>query len=278
MKRHISLLVSCLLALCSFVSAQDASSQEGADTEAAELAKTVQNPLASLVSLPFQTNYNRGVGEYERTFFNMNIQPVIPYSFGNLNVITRTIIPLNSAPIGETDSVFGVGDVNASMFFSPASDGALTWGVGPAMTLPSASNTEVLGSGKLSLGPTGVVFLGLGKWTMGGVASNSWSVAGASDREDVNFFFAQWFLNFNLGKGWAIGTAPIITGNWEADPDNRWVIPWGVQISKVTHFGSRPANIIIGYYKNSTHPEGGADSQIRFQINLLYPQMPKSRP
>jgi len=267
----------CVLALCSFVSAQETSEQE-ADSEAAELAKQVQNPLASLVSLPFQTNYNRGVGAYERTFFNMNVQPVIPYSRGDLNIITRTIVPINSAPIGETDSVFGIGDVSYTMFFSPASNGALTWGVGPALTIPSASNAEVLGSGKLSLGPSGVVFLGIGKWTMGAVASNSWSVAGDGDREDVNFFFGQWFLNFNLGKGWAIGTAPIITGDWEADPGNRWVIPWGVQISKVTHFGSRPANIIFGYYKNTEHPAGGADSQIRFQLNLLYPQMAKSHP
>ena len=74
------------------------------------------------------------------------------------------------------------------------------------------------------------------------------------------------------GGGWALGTAPIITGNWEADSDNRWVIPWGLQISKVSHVGSRPINVLIGYYRNSEHPEGGADSQVRFQINFLFPQ------
>ncbi len=261
-----------VLALGGVAAAQDATSAQE------ELAKTVQNPLASLVSLPFQANYNHGVGEFDRTFFNLNIQPVIPYNAGNWNIITRTIIPVNSVPIGESDSVAGFGDTNFSIFFSPAGSGALTWGVGPSVTLPSASNPDVLGSGRVSLGPSGVLFLGLGNWTMGAVASNSWSVAGDSDRDDVNFFFAQWFLNFNLGKGWAIGTAPILTGNWEAEPGNRWTIPWGLQISKVTHFGGRPANIVIGYYKNTTHPEGGADNQFRFQLNLLYPQAPPSVP
>jgi hypothetical protein len=248
-----------------------APAQEKADE--ADLAATIQNPLASLVSLPMQANYNLGVGEYDRTMFNLNVQPVIPYHPNEeWNVITRAIIPLNSVPEGETDSVFGIGDTSLSLFLSPNNTSALTWGVGPAFTLPSASNPEALGSGKLSLGPTGVVFYGIGKWTMGAVASNVWSVAGQSDREDVNFFFAQWFLNFNIGHGWAVGTAPIITGNWESDPGNRWVIPWGVQISKVTHFGGQPVNILIGYYVNSEHPEGGADKQVRFQLNLLYPQ------
>jgi hypothetical protein len=240
---------------------------------AANLAQTIQNPLASLVSLPMQANYNLGAGEYDRTLFNLNIQPVIPYQPSeDWNVITRTIVPVNSVPIGETDSVFGIGDTSLSLFFSPAKASSLTWGVGPALTIPTASNPEALGSGKLSLGPTGVVFLSVGKWTMGAVASNVWSVAGDSDREDVNFFFAQWFLNYNFGGGWAVGTAPIVTGNWKAEPGNRWVIPWGVQVSKVTHFGRRPVNILIGYYVNSEHPEGGADKQVRFQLNLLYPQ------
>ena len=258
-----------LLALALF--AATALAQE--ENDDAELAKTIQNPLASLVSLPMQANYNLGVGEYDRTFFNLNIQPVIPYHPNeNWNLISRTIVPVNSVPLGETDSVFGIGDTSLSLFLSPNNASAFTWGVGPAFTLPSASNPEALGSGKLSLGPTGVVFYGIGKWTMGVVASNVWSVAGSSDREDVNFFFAQWFLNFNFGKGWAIGTAPIISGNWKSDPGNRWVIPWGVQISKLTHFGGQPVNLLVGYYVNSEYPEGSADKQVRFQLNLLYPQ------
>ena len=264
----MSFATACVLATCGFAAAQN----DDSEPSEADLAKTVQNPLATLISLPFQANYNLGVGEYDRTLFNLNIQPVIPHQGENWNVITRTIVPVNSIPIGETDAAVGMGDASLSIFLSPAKARSLTWGVGPAINIPTASNPELLGSGKLSLGPTGIVFYGVGSWTMGAVASNVWSVAGQSDRDDVNFFFAQWFINYNLGNGWAIGTAPIVTGNWEAASGNRWVIPWGLQVSKVSKIGQRPINVIVGYYANSEHPEGGADSQVRFQLNFLFPQ------
>jgi len=235
------------------------------------LAKAAQNPLATMVTLPLQANWNNGAGPEERVFFNLNIQPVVPIPGEKWNVITRTILPVNSAPKGETDSTFGLGDTLFQMFFSPVSSGNLTWGVGPVFSLPTASNPEALGTGKWSVGATGVLFYSRGKWTMGGVSSNIWSVAGDGDRDDVNFFTLQYFLNYNLGKGWAIGTAPVITANWEADSDNRWTIPWGLQVSKVTKIGKQPVNLLLGYYKNSERPDMGAESQVRFQLNFLFP-------
>jgi hypothetical protein len=253
------------LTLCEVAVAAAAEGQE------AELAKTVQNPIANLVSVPFQYNSNLGIGAFDRKSVNLNVQPVIPFPGEKWNVITRTIIPINSVPVGEDGSVFGFGDISLSLFWSPAKASALTWGLGPAFSLPTASNAEVLGTGKFSIGPTGVLFYGVGHFTMGGVASNTWSVAGDDDRDNVNFFFAQWFVNYNLGSGWALGTAPIITGDWTAPSDNAWVVPFGLQISKIEMLGKRPANLLIGYYSNVVHPDGAADSQVRLQVNLLYP-------
>jgi hypothetical protein len=275
MRKNIGVVLVLLgcLGWASGASAQDKKAAPADD--AAALAQKIQNPLATLVSLPLQGNYNLGSGPYERTIFNLNVQPVIPYKLNeDLNLITRTIVPLNSVPVGPTDSVFGMGDTSLSLFASPNSSGDVTWGVGPIFTIPTASNPQVLGSSKLSLGPTGVVFVSMGKWTFGAVGSNTWSIAGSSDRESVNFFYAQWFVNYNFGKGWAVGSAPIITANWKGDPGSKWTVPWGLQVSKLTHFGSRPVNLLLGYYKNSEHPDGAADSQIRFQLNLLFPQRP----
>jgi hypothetical protein len=107
------------------------------------------------------------------------------------------------------------------------------------------------------------------------VASNVWSAAGNADREDVNLLLAQWFVNSNLGRGWAVGTASIVTADWTADDGNRWTIPWGLQVSKVTRFGSRPVNLLLGYYRSSRTPEDGADDQVRLQLNLRFPQKPR---
>ncbi len=272
--RVLALAILCCLALSGTAFAQEAQeAQEGqqAPPSAEALAKAAQNPLATLVTLPLQANYNTGVGPYGRTFFNLNVQPVIPITGENWNLITRTIIPLNSVPMGEIDSVFGIGDTTLQLFLSPAKGGAVTWGVGPVIGIPSASNPEVLGSGKWGLGPTGVVFIQAGRWTMGGVVSNTWSVAGDDDRDDYNRFLLQYFVNFNFGGGWAIGTVPIVTADWKADDGNKWTVPWGLQVSKVARIGAQPVNLLLGYYTNSTHPEGGADGQVRVQINFMFP-------
>jgi hypothetical protein len=268
-----------LAVLCGSVAAQSSSSQSAAASESSsadDLAKAVQNPLASLISLPFQANWNDGMGEYDRTLFNLNIQPVVPFNGKKWNIITRTIVPINTVPVGETLSVTGLGDISYNMFWSPANATKFIWGIGPSISIPTAANREVLGTGKFSAGPTGVIFYGVGKFTMGVVASNVWSFAGESHREDVNFFFAQWFVNYNLGGGLALGTAPIITCNWNYEPsgddDDQCTIPLGLQISKVMVVGKRPINVLFGYYTNVQHPEGGAGDQFRFQVNFLFPR------
>ena len=243
--------------------------------QAADLAKQIQNPLATVVTLPFQTNWNQNVGEYDRTVANLNFQPVIPFPGEKWNFISRTIIPYLSIPIGETASSTGFGDLTTTLFASPAKPGAVIWGVGPALVLPTASNPELLGSGKVSVGPAAVLFWGPGQWTLGAVTWQVWSIAGQADRESVSALTAQWFINYNLGKGWALGTAPIITCDWKAPSGDECTIPWGGQISKVLKFGSRPVNLLFGYYYNTERPEGGAQNRIRIQVNLLYPQKPK---
>jgi hypothetical protein len=281
----VVLAICCCLALCSPAAAHETEKEEAAaaedqDTEAENLAKAVQNPLANLITLPMQANFNDGVGATDERVFNLNIQPVIPIPGEKWNVITRTIIPLNSVPsqqfVGDDSSTFGLGDTSLSIFWSPAAATSLVWGVGPSITIPTASNPDILGSDKWSLGPTGVIFYGFGKWTVGAVASNIWSVAGNDDADDVNFFFAQWFLNYNFGKGWVLGTAPIITCDWEEEVAGHCTIPIGLQISRVVHIGQRPTNILVGYYDNVEHPVGGAESQARIQFNFIFPQKPKN--
>lgn len=240
----------------------------------ADLAKTAQNPLATIVTFPFQFNFNNGVGPFKRRQTTLNIQPVIPFPAGEWTIIARTIIPYISIPVGETEAITGFGDWSVSIFASPLPTGDLSWGVGPVFLLPTAT-TEALGQEVLSLGPTAVLFWGPGSWTLGFVVNNVWSVTGASGRESVNQLFAQWFVNYNFGGGWALGTAPIVLCDWKADSGDQCVFPLGGQLSKVLRFGTMPVNVLAGYYYNVEHPEDGATNQVRVQVNLLFPQRPK---
>jgi hypothetical protein len=243
----------------------------GADNE--ELAKAAQNPVANMISVPLQNNINTGIGPDDKTQNILNIQPVYPFSVGkNWNVITRTIIPVISQPdilTGE-DRVNGLGDINFTAFFSPAKPGALIWGVGPALIIPSATD-EVLGPDRWSAGPSVVALAMPGKWVIGGLMSNVWSFAGSGDK-DTSFFTFQYFINYNIANGWYLTSAPIITADWEAESGERWTVPFGGGFGKIMKFGKLPVNGQLSAYYNVESPEYGADWQFRIQLQFLFPK------
>jgi hypothetical protein len=185
------------------------SAAEGPSTE--KLAKETQNPVANLISVPFQNNFNFGAGPDREMIWIMNVQPVIPFSLGeDWNLITRTILPIINQPgfvPGQSDA-FGMGDLNPSVFLSPAKDEGLIWGVGVTTTLPTASLSEI-GSGQWSLGPTAVGLWMHGPWVVGALANQQWSITGWTDT-DVNQLLIQPFLNYNLPDGWYLTSAPIM--------------------------------------------------------------------
>jgi len=237
-----------------------------------DLEKQIQNPVASLISLPFQNNMDFGVGPDDRTRNTLNIQPVWPFSLSeNINLITRTIIPIISQPVGANDSEFGLGDINMSLFLTSAKPKKVITGYGLALGFPTASN-DVLGFGKLTAGPSFLILVQPGDWTVGALVQNSWSIAGNSDRGDVNLLFSQVFATRNLENGWYVNSAPIITANWEASSGNQWTFPLGGGGGKLFKLGNLPVNAQIGYYYNVVTPDFGAESQFRFQIVLLFPK------
>ncbi len=224
-KRESSTAVLPVLALILF--SFTTSPSLGQETSTEELARAAQIPIADLISVPFQNNTNFGIGPHDRTQNILNIQPVIPFSWGDWNVITRTIAPVISQPdVNESDgSTFGLGDINTTWFLSPAKPGKLLWGLGPILSFPTAT-VEALGSEKWGFGPSAVALATPGNWVVGGLVSNVWSVAGDSDRADVNKMTFQYFVNYNFSDGWYLTSAPIITADWEADSDDRCLVPF----------------------------------------------------
>lgn len=228
-----------------------------------------------MISLPFQNNTNFNVGRFGNDQNILNIQPVIPFELNeDWNLITRSILPLVYQPaLNEGDSSdFGIGDFNPSLFFATTLAPGVTFGFGPAFVLPTATDAR-LGSEKWSAGPTAVAVVTQGPWVYGALASNVWSFAGESDRADINQFLLQYFINYNIGEtGWYLVSAPIMTADWMRDDGDQWVLPIGGGVGRVFNVGAQPVNMSLQAYDNVITTEGGADWQLRFQVQLLFPQ------
>jgi hypothetical protein len=220
-KTSVIVAVSCLVAVLITAPLR-------AQQDETELAKKTQNPVADLISVPFQSNFNFGAGPNGATIYVLNVQPVIPLTLTeDWNLITRVITPVINQPLlfegGE--SAFGLGDINPTFFLSPAKPGKLIWGVGPTFTLPTATDS-LLGSSQWSIGPAAVALSMQGPWVFGALANQQWSFAGWGDR-DVSQLLIQPFVNYNLPDAWYLVSAPIITADWEASSGNKWTVPLG---------------------------------------------------
>jgi len=247
-----------------------------------ELRKESQNPIANLISVPVQENANFGIQPANRVQNVLNVQPVIPLSLGkNWNLITRWItpiiyqplpIPQESGPPNQLTGVSGLGDINPSFILSPKKS-KIIWGVGTTFVFPTATNTTYLGQGKLSVGPTVVVLAQPPHFTLGFLTNNYWSVAGHPNKQAVNQFLLQWFVNYNMQKGYYLKTAPIVTANWEATNGGRWNVPFGGGFGRIMKLGFQPVNLSAEFYGNAVHPPGASNWTARFSLTLLFPKL-----
>jgi len=263
-------------AAAAFVIMVPACLQAATDAEQkAELAKKLANPIASLISVPIQANYDENIGpDDDGSQWRINIQPVIPISMSeNWNLITRTIVPVvdqNDIPVsgqGET----GLGDIVASQFFSPkdATSSGWIWGVGPVWLLPTATE-DALGSEKFGLGPTGVMLKQNGPWTYGGLVNHIWSVAGDDDRVDINATFMQPFLAYVTPTQTTFGLNTEATYDWEGE---EWSVPINLTVAQLLKLGKLPVQLMAGIRYWAESPDGGADDWgARLQLTFLFPK------
>jgi hypothetical protein len=277
-----------VLSLLIALSAQAAEPQQPSTQQASEeeLVKQTQNPVADLISVPFQNNYNFAAGpKHNHMIYLLNIQPVIPIHITeNWNLISRIIMPVINLPslapgIG---SATGLGDINPTFFLSPAKSGELIWGVGPTFTLPTATD-KLLGNGKFSMGPAAVALTIQGHWVVGTLMNNQWSVAGWGSGH-VNQMLIQPFVNYNLPDHWYLVSAPIMTANWAAAKGGDvWTVPLGGGFGKLFRLGEilplegheiakLPINTQIQAFGNVARPDDGAKWQLRFQFQFLFPK------
>jgi hypothetical protein len=244
-------------------------------TDADALAKALSNPVAALISVPLQLNYDDGYGPGgygER--WTLNVQPVVPIELNeDWNVISRTIVPLIAQEdvIPGDRSQSGLGDLVQSVFFSPKDPTASgwIWGVGPVFLLPTATD-DLLGAEQWGLGPTAVALKQTaGGWTYGALVNHIWGVAGDDDRADANATFLQPFLSKGLSGGRTLTVNMESTYDWES---SQWNVPVNFMYSKVTKFGNQLVSIGGGARVYLETPDGGPDWGVRFIVTLLFPK------
>jgi hypothetical protein len=239
-----------------------------------ELAKKLSNPIASLISVPLQFNYDSDIGTNDNgDRYQLNIQPVIPFSLNeDWNIISRTILPIISQEdiFPNAGNQSGLGDVVQSVFFSPkqATESGWIWGAGPVITIPTATE-DLLGTDKWGLGTTVVGLKQNGPWTYGALANHIWSVAGDDNRQDVSATFIQPFVSYTTKKAVTFGFNTESTYDWKS---KQWTVPINVSVSKVTKIKNQLISIGGGvrYWAESTEagPKGlGA----RLLFTLLLP-------
>ena len=230
-----------------------------AQDSAADIAKKLNNPIAALVSVPFQLNYDQDIGPGDKgERYLMNVQPVIPINLNeDWNLISRTILPLidlKDVPPGNDES--GLGDTTQSFFFSPKAltSGGWTWGAGPVILVPTATD-DVLGTEKWGAGPTAVALRQTNGWTYGALVNHIWSFAGDGDRTDVDSTFMQPFIAFTTSKQTTFTLNTESSYDWEA---NEWSVPINAMVSQLFKVGGQIMSLQAGLRYWADAPASGA--------------------
>ena len=271
--RRISIRTICEITLMSLTII--AGVQPTRAQESSNIAKQAQNPIARLISVPFENDFNPQTGIKKEDSYVLQVKPVVPLKLSNdWNLITRTVIPIIQEPdvTSRISSATGIGDVNLSLFLSPSKAfHQIIWGAGPIISFPTASQ-DILGTKKVSVGPTAVALKSQGHWLYGTLINNLFSMAGPSARADVNQMFMQPFVNYNFRHGWYLTSSPEVTADWEKQRSQRWVVPVGGGVGKIVRIGDLPVNMYTQFFSNVERPQGTSSWSARLQIQLLFPK------
>jgi hypothetical protein len=270
----------------------------GAQETEDSLSKKLANPLAAMISVPVQINFDNDLGaNKDGSIFQMNIQPVLPFQISDeWNLITRTILPIieqdDLTKLSGTDT--GIGDVLESFFFSPIRPTASgwVWGAGPALLMPTASE-DALGADQWAAGPTFLALGQTGPWTCGLLLNHLWTFAGEDDLDDIesanskpsrslagargvssspgsdiNASYVEPWISYGTPIGTTLSLSTECSYDWEA---SEWLVPLVATADHLFTVGEVPfaAGCAARYWADS--PEGGPEGwAARLQVTFLF--------
>lgn len=265
-------LILSLAALASTAHAQaDEVSSPITPSSGDDLSKQLNNPVSSLISVPFQENIDWSVGPDEGTRSVLNVQPVVPFAISkDWNLIVRTIVPVTYQDDVVPDSnQFGLGDVTQSYFFSPdPKPGAIIWAIGPVFVYPTATD-RFLGGDKWGAGPTALVLKQTGGTSIGVLANHVWSVAGSNDRADISTTFLQPFFSHTNKAHTTFGLNAESTYDWKGE---QWTVPLNLTVTQLTHMGKQPISVGGGVRYYAVAPRDGPTWGVRMIFTMLFPK------
>ena len=255
-----------------------AAEASGGASSADELAKKLSNPIASMISVPFQNNFDYGAGpDGDGIQFKTNIQPVIPFSLNeDWNLITRTIVPvIYQDDVNRNGSQFGLGDTLLSTWFSPKepTKGGWIWGVGPVLYLPTGTDPDNgLGVNQWGGGATAIFLRLQGKFTYGMLINHVWGFDDSSSlAPELSNTFVQPFFNYIPGGGWTFALNTESSYNWQAD-DDELTMPINLSMKKMFKLGDTQAQWELGGRYYVVKPDNAPEWGLRFTITLLFPE------
>jgi hypothetical protein len=236
-----------------------------------QLVKLKQNPVSGLKQILFEANVNPNYPDSGKTQGIYSLQAVWPFSINeDYRLITYTIVPQLSVPGPPGEStVNGLGDTLINLFVTPKKAGALVWGAGPTILLPTRGD-PALGSNRVALGPAGLIYYEQKDWSAGLVLQNAWSLGGGSGVNKVNAFGAQYLFSYNLPDGWSIYSNATITSNWTKEQSERWTVPVGGGVGKLFFVGKLPISVSLQGFYNIVTPTGGPNWSANFQLAFLF--------
>jgi hypothetical protein len=246
-----------------------AQSPPGQDTE--KVLQEANNPIATRISVPFQSNTYFSGGPLEKTTAALIIEPVIPVArIATWNVISRWVGRVVYVPRRSPDqgSEFGLGNLQPELYLSPARNSKVTWGVGSRLYLPTATS-DALGTNSMGGGPAAAALTVSGPWLIGILANNVWAGSG---KERVDRMTLSPFVHYNLKDGWYVVSSPVLTSNWAATDGGRWTVPVGGGVGRLFKIDDQAVNTRIQGLYNAVRPDLGPRWQLQIQVQLLFPK------